>query len=91
MSHDNDQGYGKYELVIKNGEVVAGLKSEFRGKNFRGNLYESDFYQFVDTYNFKSFNRAKLRESGKVPRNLFLDIYKPSLIWAKILYHDFEF
>ena len=32
------------------------LDNEFKGKSFKGNQYESDFYQFVNTHNFKVFN-----------------------------------
>jgi len=56
---------------------------------FKGYQYESDFLQFIDTHAmFKVSKEEFSTPEGHLKFDFFLNLYKSSMMWNKILYLD---
>lgn len=56
--------------------------------SYAGNKYEQDFLQFLDTNDIFKYGKSQIMDDNFLKFEFFLDFYKQSMMWNKILFMD---
>lgn len=56
--------------------------------SYSGNKYEEDFLQFLDTNDIFKYGKSQIMDDNLLKFDFFLDFYKQSMMWNKILFME---